>query len=75
MVGHPVGGEFEHRLVAGAALERQRASIDVAARMAGDDRQPQAWSIKKGAVWWFRRRDREGVVDTVLQAVQAPDCL
>jgi phosphohistidine phosphatase len=37
--------------------------------------QPQAWSIKKGAVWWFRRRDREGVVDTVLQAVQAPDCL
>ena len=37
--------------------------------------QPQAWSIKKGAVWWFQRRDREGVVDTVLQAVQAPDCL
>jgi phosphohistidine phosphatase len=37
--------------------------------------QPQAWSVKKGAVWWFRRRDREGVVDTVLQAVQAPDCL
>lgn len=37
--------------------------------------QPQEWSIKKGAVWWLRRRDREGVVDTVLQAVQAPDCL
>jgi phosphohistidine phosphatase len=37
--------------------------------------QPQAWSIKKGAVWWLRRRDREGLVDTVLQAVQAPDCL
>jgi phosphohistidine phosphatase len=37
--------------------------------------QPQDWSIKKGAVWWLRRRDREGVVDTVLQAVQAPDCL
>jgi len=37
--------------------------------------QPQAWSVKKGAVWWLRRRDREGLVDTVLQAVQAPDCL
>jgi phosphohistidine phosphatase len=37
--------------------------------------QPQDWSVKKGAVWWLRRRDREGVVDTVLQAVQAPDCL
>jgi phosphohistidine phosphatase len=37
--------------------------------------QPQDWSIKKGAVWWLRRRDREGLVDTVLQAVQAPDCL
>lgn len=37
--------------------------------------QAQEWSIKKGAVWWLRRRDREGVVDTVLQAVQAPDCL
>ncbi|SHM42462.1 phosphohistidine phosphatase SixA [Rhizobacter sp. OV335] len=37
--------------------------------------QAQDWSIKKGAVWWLRRRDREGLVDTVLQAVQAPDCL
>ena len=37
--------------------------------------QPQDWSVKTGAVWWMRRRDREGVVDTVLQAVQAPDCL
>lgn len=37
--------------------------------------QAQEWSIKKGAVWWLRRRDRDGVVDTVLQAVQAPDCL
>jgi phosphohistidine phosphatase len=37
--------------------------------------QPQDWSINKGAVWWLRRRDREGHVDTVLQAVQAPDCL
>ncbi len=36
---------------------------------------PQEWSIKKGAVWWFRHRDREGYTQVVLQAVQAPDCL
>jgi len=36
---------------------------------------PQAWAIKKGAVWWLRSRDREGEAQVVLQAVQAPDCL
>jgi phosphohistidine phosphatase len=37
--------------------------------------QPQPWAIKKGAVWWLRSRDREGIASVVLQAVQAPDCL
>jgi phosphohistidine phosphatase len=37
--------------------------------------QPQSWAIKKGAVWWLRSRDREGLQQVVLQAVQAPDCL
>jgi phosphohistidine phosphatase len=37
--------------------------------------QPQPWAIKKGAVWWLRSRDREGLASVVLQAVQAPDCL
>ncbi|HUG24255.1 phosphohistidine phosphatase SixA [Piscinibacter sp.] len=37
--------------------------------------EPQAWAIKKGAVWWLRTRDREGQPQVVLQAVQAPDCL
>ena len=36
---------------------------------------PQAWAIKKGAVWWLRNRDREGGAQVVLQAVMAPDCL
>ncbi len=36
---------------------------------------PQEWSIRKGAVWWFRHRDREGCEQVVLQAVQTPDCL
>jgi phosphohistidine phosphatase len=36
---------------------------------------PQAWVIKKGAVWWLRQRMREEVSQVVLQAVQSPDCL
>ena len=36
---------------------------------------PAPWAIKKGAVWWFRHRDREGLAQVVLQAMQAPDCL
>jgi phosphohistidine phosphatase len=37
--------------------------------------QAQAWTMKKGAVWWLRSRDREGESQVVLQAVQSPDCL
>lgn len=36
---------------------------------------PQAWTIKKGAVWWLRQRRRDEVSQVVLQAVQTPDCL
>ena len=36
---------------------------------------PQPWSIKKGAVWWLRHRDRDGDARVMLQAVQSPDCL
>jgi phosphohistidine phosphatase len=38
---------------------------------------PQAWSIKKGAVWWLRQRETEDDVQSpvTLQAVQGPDCL
>ncbi|GAP36309.1 histidine phosphatase family protein [Piscinibacter sakaiensis] len=36
---------------------------------------PQPWSIKKAAVWWLRDRDREGLSQVVLQAVQSPDLL
>ena len=37
------------------------------------------WTVRKGAVWWFRQRDGlgDGEVgsEVVLHAVQAPDCL
>jgi phosphohistidine phosphatase len=33
------------------------------------------WSIKKGAVWWFSKRTREGRAQTVLRAVMNPEML
>jgi phosphohistidine phosphatase len=33
------------------------------------------WSIKKGAVWWFTRRVRDGNGQVVLRAVMGPDLL
>jgi len=35
----------------------------------------QYWTIKKGAVWWLRQREREESAQTILQAVQGPDGL
>jgi phosphohistidine phosphatase len=35
----------------------------------------QAWSVKKGAVWWLRSRSRDEGERVVLQAVQGPDSL
>jgi phosphohistidine phosphatase len=33
------------------------------------------WNIKKGAVWWFSRKEKAGVEETVLRAVISPDML
>lgn len=33
------------------------------------------WAFKKGAVWWFSRRTREGDDQIVLRAVMGPDLL
>lgn len=35
----------------------------------------QPWSVKKGAVWWLRRRERDGDGQTVLVTVRGPDPL
>ena len=45
----------------------------LAAQLLSGEAQP--WSVKKGAVWWLRSRDREGSAQVVLQAVMAPDAL
>lgn len=33
------------------------------------------WSVKKGGVWWFSRREREGDYQTILRLVIAPEQL
>ena len=33
------------------------------------------WSIKKGAVWWFTHRERDGRCQVLLHAVMSPDML
>lgn len=63
----PDGGEpvliVGHQPTLGLLAARLLAGVD------------QAWPIRKGAVWWLRRRERNGQAQVVLQAVQGPDCL
>ncbi len=33
----------------------------------------QPWSVKKGAVWWLRQRERDGDGQTVLVTVRGPE--
>lgn len=33
------------------------------------------WTIKKGAVWWFSNRTREGETQTVVRGVVGPDLI
>lgn len=35
----------------------------------------QPWSFKKGAVWWLRWREREGLAQITVHAVLGPDTL
>lgn len=37
--------------------------------------QDLAWSVRKGAVWWLRSRERDGETSVTLHAVQSPDFL
>lgn len=34
-----------------------------------------SWSVRKGAVWWLRQRERNGVAEVVLVSVRSPDML
>ena len=37
--------------------------------------QPQYWGVKKGAVWWFSSRERDGDTQTILRLSISPDFL
>jgi phosphohistidine phosphatase len=37
--------------------------------------QVQAWSVRKGGLWWLRARQRESELQVVLHAVFGPDLL
>lgn len=39
------------------------------------DMQASECAIRKGAVWWLRRRERNGIGQTMLLTVQSPDAL
>ena len=59
----------------GAALiiEHQPTLGRVAALLLGGAE--AEWSVKKGGVWWFSSRARNGETQTVLRAVVSPDLL
>jgi phosphohistidine phosphatase len=35
--------------------------------------QPLPWAVRKGAAWWLRGRERDGVLQVVLHAVVSPE--
>jgi phosphohistidine phosphatase len=37
--------------------------------------QPQAWAVRKAAVWWLRGRERDGQLQVVLHAVVSPELI
>ena len=35
--------------------------------------QPLPWTVRKGALWWLRARERDGEMQVVLHAVVSPE--
>jgi phosphohistidine phosphatase len=50
----------------------QLAALLMAGAAAAD---ANAWTVRKGAVWWLRHREREGVAEVVLVSVRTPEKL
>jgi phosphohistidine phosphatase len=49
----------------------------LAAQLVGGElaRRSPAWSMRKGAVWWLRQRERHGEAEVTLVAVLTPELL
>jgi phosphohistidine phosphatase len=69
IVGHqPTLGMTAAMLMAGIQGTVEAAGAPVA-------HATPAWSVRKGAVWWLRHRERAGVAEVVLVSARAPDNL
>jgi phosphohistidine phosphatase len=69
VVGHqPTLGMTAALLMAGADASHE-ASVE------GGVHDTPSWSVRKGAVWWLRHRDRDSVAEVVLVSVRSPDNL
>jgi len=69
IIGHqPTLGMTAALLMAGAHATAE-APGDAAAHAT------PAWSVRKGAVWWLRHRERGGVAEVVLVSMRSPDNL
>jgi len=68
VVGHqPVLGMTASMLMAGAGVVES-------GRDPGRHATP-SWAVRKGAVWWLRHRERDGIGEVVLAAVCSPEML
>jgi phosphohistidine phosphatase len=73
IVGHqPTLGMTAALLMAGVHASAEAASNGEADAVT---HATPAWSVRKGAVWWLRHRQRAGVAEVVLVSVRSPDNL
>jgi phosphohistidine phosphatase len=71
IVGHqPTLGMTAAMLMAGIQASAEAEAADTPAAHA-----TPAWSVRKGAVWWLRHRERGGVTEVVLVSARSPDNL
>jgi phosphohistidine phosphatase len=68
-----VGHQPTLGLTAASLMAGQRG-LDEAAHAPAAHATP-AWSVRKGAVWWLRHRERGGVAEVVLVSARSPDNL
>jgi phosphohistidine phosphatase len=69
IVGHqPTLGMTAAMLMAGIQASAEAADTPAA-------HATPAWSVRKGAVWWLRHRERGGVAEVVLVSARSPDNL
>lgn len=66
-----------HQPTLGMAAALLMAGLQGSAEAAEEQAQhaAPAWSVRKGAVWWLRHRERGGVAEVVLVSVRSPDNL